>query len=51
MLNEMLSAVARTFGLEHPATIYFFDEAARATNPVQLETAFDIAMSWPDDEE
>lgn len=50
--NEMKTAIIRTFGFEHPATLYFF-ECCEMNDGDQLlnEIAFEFAMGWREDGE
>lgn len=47
-LNEMKDTVIRTFGFEHPATIYFFECCEMDDDPLLCEIAFEFAMGWDD---
>lgn len=50
-INEMKTNVIRTWGFEHPATLYFFGECERITDQLILEIAFEFAMNWVDEDE
>ena len=43
-INEMKDNVIRTYGFEHPATIYFFEICERTDERWLLEIAYDFAM-------
>ena len=45
-LNQMKDAVIRTFGFEHPATIYFFECCEMDDDLLLCEIAFAFAMGW-----
>ena len=51
-IKEMQDKVIRTWGFEHPATIYFF-ETCEVNNGDQLlnEIAFEFAMNWVEPDE
>ena len=50
-INEMKNNVIRTFGFEHPATIYFFGECERTDDIDIIEVAYWFAMGWKDEDE
>ena len=51
-IKEMQDKVIRTWGFEHPATIYFF-ECCEINGDDQLlnEIAYEFAMGWKDEDE
>jgi len=51
-INEMKNNVIRTWGFEHPATIYFF-ECCEINKGDRLlnEIAYEFAMGWKDEDE
>ena len=51
-IKEMQDKVIRTFGFEHPATIYFFTTCELNNGDQFLnEIAYEFAMGWHDPEE
>ena len=51
-INEMKTNVIRTYGFEHPATIYFFQCCALPDNDQLLaEISYEFAMNWVDEDE
>ena len=51
-IKEMQDKVIRTWGFEHPATIYFF-ECCEINGDDQFlnEIAYEFAMGWKDEDE
>ena len=50
-VETMQNTVCRALGLEHPATLYFFEECERnADDPFLIEVAFWFALGWNDGE-
>lgn len=50
-INEMKNNVIRTFGFEHPATLYFFKECERTNDLDLIEVAYWFAIGWKDEDE
>lgn len=51
-MEEMKNTVVHTFGLEHPATLYFFACCEMTPNDdFLLHVAYDFAMGWPVEED
>lgn len=50
-INEMKSNIIRTFGFEHPATLYFFNECERTNDFTIIEIAYEFAINWRDEDE
>lgn len=50
-IKEMQDNVIRTFGFEHPATLYFFGECERTKDSIIIEAAYYFAMGWTDPSE
>ena len=50
-IKEMQDKVIRTWGFEHPATLYFFGECERTNDQLILEIAFEFAMGWIEPDE
>lgn len=45
-MNEMRHNVIRTYGFEHPATIYFFERCEDTVDdPFLLEICYELAMT------
>ena len=53
-INEMKNNVIRTYGFEHPATIYFFERCEdTADDPCLLDVCYYVAMTagfWKEEE-
>ena len=46
--QEMMDKVIRTWGFEHPATLYFFEVCENENNDdIIIEVAYEFAMGWP----
>ena len=45
--QEMQNNVIRSFGFEHPATLYFFEVCEHENDQSILEIAYEFAMNWP----
>ena len=51
-MKNMKNTIIRTYGFEHPATLYFFECCEKfPTDDVNIRIAYDFAMNWPTEED
>ena len=49
-ITEMKNNIIRTYGFEHPATLYFFEECERTTDLLILAIAYEFAIAWKEED-
>ena len=51
-MKNMKNTIIRTYGFEHPATLYFFECCEKfPTDEMNIRIAYDFAMNWPTEED